>query len=68
MSKCVISGCDNEIQHKKAKLCGACYSSIYYWTRKTPTALMHRISRLRVFEARMESVAPSNVRLLRRRA
>lgn len=63
--RCQIEGCENEADHKKAKLCSACYSSIYYWSKKTPTRQMIRVARLRVFQNRIMTLVP-NVRLIRK--
>ena len=50
------------VQHKRAGLCNACYSALYYWSRKTPTEIRERELNLEVYAKRMSLLSPSNRR------
>lgn len=66
MKKCAIDGCDNGVFYKESGLCTACYSSLYYWRKKSVTEVMRRKRKLHVFASRME-VAEPKVKVMRRR-
>lgn len=63
---CSFAGCTNPIKHPKSQLCGACYSWLYYWGKKTPTDVMRRIDAVHKAERRLEQIAPSNVKHIKK--
>lgn len=48
---CKIRGCKNRAAIRT--LCKPCYSAMYYWSKKTPTQIMHRQEKLRLYDNRM---------------
>lgn len=63
-AKCEIEHCDNDVMHKKAGLCSACYSSMYYWGKyKFPTDVLVRKKKLVVYMDRMRALQPKVVHL-----
>lgn len=57
---CSIEYCENEVTHKKADICTACYSSMYYWgKKKSPTDILTRKKKLRVYAARLAALQPA---------
>lgn len=63
--KCSTPSCTDEAEC--AGLCKPCYSGVYYWMKKGVAAAMHRASRLRVFQERMDAIRPANVSHIRQR-
>lgn len=49
--------CENQAQHPQSGLCHACYSSLYYWSKKTPTQIAKRARQVEKFERRMRFLA-----------
>lgn len=52
MAKSTCRFCDNAPDI--GELCRACYSSINYWRKRTPTELVERQDQLEKFQRRME--------------
>lgn len=69
MSKlCYTPNCSNTVGDcSSIGLCKACYSSIYYWHKKSPRALIQRAQQLEVFCGRMDLLTPGNVSTMNRR-
>lgn len=51
---CLIENCGEPAT--VGKLCKACYSGLYYWQKKTPTAVMERIGKLARLRSRMNAL------------
>lgn len=58
-AECCVDNCNGEAYYKASQLCKCCYSSLYYWRSATPTELIRRKQRLKVFEARMDVLQPA---------
>jgi len=65
MSICHIAGCTNNIECPTMGICKCCYSSMYYWSRKTPKALLKRANDLIRFESRVNAMIPVNIKISR---
>ncbi len=60
MSKiCIIENCDNSVNHPTMGLCKTCYSSMYYWSRKSLKQMLQRAVNLSKYECRLNSMLPS---------
>lgn len=57
-----------EVKYPTSGLCAPCYSGIYYWNKKTPTAIAKRQNQLNVLEARLEEISPVRTLKHKRRA
>lgn len=61
-TKCRTAGCDHDVKHKVAGLCGRCYSFANYWRNKTVTEKMKRLDQLHFWSKRADQVlAPTGV-------
>lgn len=54
--------CGNKEDHPESGTCHACYGALWYWLKgKTPTAILKRQKKLKLYQARMESIANTRV-------
>ena len=58
--------CGNKVHYKAAGLCVNCYQAIRYWLNKTPTKVLRRQKKLRLWQTRMESLSNTTVMTPRR--
>ena len=58
--------CGNKVHYKSAGLCVNCYQAIRYWLKKTPTKVLQRQRKLRLWQTRMESLSNTTVLETRR--
>lgn len=56
---CTMANCEENATHKGARLCHACYQYVRTWQIKGVTATMQRQRKVKLFEERLSSVAPS---------
>jgi len=58
-TKCLVTGCDRDVECPKSGLCKRCYSGLYYWSKKSVTEVVQRKLKLRLFMNRMDIVEPT---------
>jgi hypothetical protein len=59
--KCAIAGCSGNVDCPTMGICKACYSSMYYWSRKKPKEMLVRAQNLTKYEARMNIMMPAKI-------
>lgn len=62
--KCCISGCDNPMECPSTGTCRNCYNSIRLWAKRPAKDLVRRSQKLGLYNARMQTIAPSQVKTL----
>lgn len=55
-AKCQITGCSKPATSANKTLCTACYSWMYYWTRRSVSDKMSRLNTVNFWKKRMESI------------
>ena len=65
MPKCCIPNCDNNMECPSTGTCKACYGSILAWTKRKSAEAQDRAHKLAKFSARMQTILPQNLDLLR---
>jgi len=58
--KCFIC-MEAPVKHKESGVCGACYSWLYYWRRKSVTEWVQYIRANGKRDARIAKIAPHNI-------
>ncbi len=58
---CNTPGCDNDVQCVNFGLCRNCYGALLRWSKRPQKDVVNRMNKLLLFQARVESVLPTNV-------
>ena len=62
--KCCISGCDNEMQCPSTGTCKNCYQNLLTWSKRPAKDIIKRSQKLGLYNSRMQTIAPSQVKIL----
>lgn len=69
MKQCSLCDRTSKTHHiTEEGICNCCVQYLYYWRQKTAKQIMKRLRQVESFERRLEVLAGSNVKRLRRSA